>query len=370
MITDLEIQNFQSHKYSSVALSSGVNVITGSSDSGKSAIIRAMKWLFFNRPSGDEFKSWFAGTKDNVSVAAQFSEGTWVQKVRDNTKGYYLIEGDKFEALRTDVPDEIKQITNIGELNFQAAADKQDQHNPYFFLNDTAGEVARRLNAMVDLDVIDTMFRNIRSWSTQTKIKINDLNKAIDQKEMQVEDRKYIDAQISLMETIDAETLLYNNLMGKVCSLESIHERLTTIEIQKQVESDFLKIEPSYLDLMNNYALMTVIVKKWRTLYALENSITKVVDQKESEKLFLEAEVPLVEIRSLEKEYANMVEEFSQLASLIHLTDDVHVSIRHYKTEYEMKKGMVKKMMRDFKICPVCQSEITDTTIQNIMEKI
>ena len=43
----IEIVNFQSHANTKLNFDEGVNVIIGPSDSGKTAVIRAMKWIFF-----------------------------------------------------------------------------------------------------------------------------------------------------------------------------------------------------------------------------------------------------------------------------------------------------------------------------------
>ena len=60
MIKEIDIVNFQSHKSTHLDLVPGVNVIVGASDSGKSAIIRALRWLIWNRPVGDAFISHWA----------------------------------------------------------------------------------------------------------------------------------------------------------------------------------------------------------------------------------------------------------------------------------------------------------------------
>jgi exonuclease SbcC len=52
MITQLNITNFQSHVKSVLKLSPGINVICGPSDSGKSAIIRGLRWVIENQPTG------------------------------------------------------------------------------------------------------------------------------------------------------------------------------------------------------------------------------------------------------------------------------------------------------------------------------
>jgi len=55
VVEKITIKNFQSHEETELQFSSGVNVIVGSSDSGKSAILRALKWVVQNKPSGTAF---------------------------------------------------------------------------------------------------------------------------------------------------------------------------------------------------------------------------------------------------------------------------------------------------------------------------
>ena len=44
MIDKIKIENIQSHKNTELNLSNGINVIVGSSNNGKSAILRALYW--------------------------------------------------------------------------------------------------------------------------------------------------------------------------------------------------------------------------------------------------------------------------------------------------------------------------------------
>ena len=52
MIDKIKIENIQSHKNTELNLSNGINVIVGSSNNGKSAILRALYWAIYNRPLG------------------------------------------------------------------------------------------------------------------------------------------------------------------------------------------------------------------------------------------------------------------------------------------------------------------------------
>ena len=65
MIKNLLLKNFQSHIDSKIEFDSGFNVICGSSDSGKSALLRALMWVIANRPSGDSIKNWNTDENSN-----------------------------------------------------------------------------------------------------------------------------------------------------------------------------------------------------------------------------------------------------------------------------------------------------------------
>ena len=83
MLSCLSIENFQSHEHSFLEFSKGINVITGSSDSGKTAILRALYWIIWNRPQGDSFKSWWGGdTKCSLVIDKKF--GITRSKDKDN----------------------------------------------------------------------------------------------------------------------------------------------------------------------------------------------------------------------------------------------------------------------------------------------
>ena len=108
MIKDLSLENFQSHKKSSLEFSEGVNVIIGSSDSGKSSIIRSLQWVLFNRPSGDSFRSWWGGIT-NVVVDG-------VSRIKGGSKGLencYEIGLNRFQAMGQGVPEDVTTVLNL-----------------------------------------------------------------------------------------------------------------------------------------------------------------------------------------------------------------------------------------------------------------
>ncbi len=166
MITDLEISNFQSHKNTILEFPPGVSVILGQSDTGKSSIVRAINWAISNRPSGDSFRANF--TKDTTEVAIAFGEEFISRQKGKSFNGYTIDEGE-FKALRTDVPQEIKDITQMQEVNIQP------QYKSYFLLDETPGNVAKAFNSVSGLEEMDASLKNINSKvrATSSALAIN-----------------------------------------------------------------------------------------------------------------------------------------------------------------------------------------------------
>lgn len=114
-IGSIKIANFQSHKSTLIDFANhGLTVITGPSDSGKSAVIRALRWVFYNVPQGSDF---ITVGEDKCVVSVIFEGGTVVERIR--TRGginRYTVDGQVFEGFGTGVPIEVQEATGIRKL--------------------------------------------------------------------------------------------------------------------------------------------------------------------------------------------------------------------------------------------------------------
>lgn len=178
MIQLLEIQNYQSHKDSSFTFSNGVNALTGSSNSGKSAALRALAWVINNKPDGDgacSFWCWNAKNKQiaPTSVKLVLDNGTTIERVRDAERNCYILTVPnetpiQYDALNRSVPPEVVEALNFSETNLQK------QFGSPFLLTDSAGEVGKFFNKIAHFDAIDKYQSAIESKrrSTNTELKL------------------------------------------------------------------------------------------------------------------------------------------------------------------------------------------------------
>ena len=165
MIEKLQIRNAGPHKKLDIEFSPLVNSIVGRNAAGKSWILRAIRWVVRNKPAGDSIINWDTN-KAAVRLTIDKNKITRTKGKGINT--YKLNKGVPYKAFGSEVPEDVKKIINLSDINFQG------QHEAPFWFCKTAGEVSRQLNTIVNLKVIDKTLSNIDSTlrTSQTTIKI------------------------------------------------------------------------------------------------------------------------------------------------------------------------------------------------------
>lgn len=212
MIKKIELRNFQSHKHTVIDFSEGINVLCGESDNGKTAIIRAIRWVYENRPLGtDKLNSnWNKKFKEPMSVKLTLDNNIWVERMRDGSfNGYKYSDGESeisLDAVGSDVPQKIKDLLNFTDVNFQFQLD-----SPYL-LSMSAPEASRYLNQIIHLDSIDKMLstadsnkRNLNSDKKHFETDVKDFT-------AKVESLSWLDEANGIQTRIDKYDGLIANL--------------------------------------------------------------------------------------------------------------------------------------------------------------
>lgn len=223
MITKVIIENYQSHKKTEVKFVPGTNVIIGESDTGKSAIFRAINWVVSNRPLGDSFRSEWGG---DTRVALYTSEGHVVERIRTPSRNEYIIDGQVLKAFGTDPPDEVIEILQIDAFNIQ------EQFETPFLLSNTPGEVARMLNKAASIDDIDKAISGLKSSLNRINSDIAGNERLLKGQEAEMEqyaNLPWIEDRLRALEELDKQkTALYTQnaglgrILGRVTDIEAV----------------------------------------------------------------------------------------------------------------------------------------------------
>jgi len=233
MINSLTIKNFETHLDTEVELHPGVNSFVGESDEGKSGIVRSIKWNAQNRPQGDSYRNDVLDPKKKedklkATEVGIVYEGTGlVTRARDGFAGgvnHYVIDQDEpLRALRTDVPDEVRDVTQMKEVNIQG----QHPTEQYFLLADKPGQVAKQFNKVAGLTIMDKATADINSQVRTCNAEINVAKEEIDNRKEELEDTLWV---------VDAEKLakkladFQNKMMEKALELEVVEDTILDID--------------------------------------------------------------------------------------------------------------------------------------------
>jgi len=166
MLEQLTIKNFQSHKDTTIAFHPGVNALVGISDSGKSAVLRAIYWVLENRPSGEGFVSHWNRSDDGLlsdTSVTLLLNGKKIVRLRNKSTNTYFIDNVRLDAVGRDVPQEVLDVMNMTDVNVQRQLDAP------FLLSQSSGEVARFFNKIIKLDDIDKVLSTADSVKRETK---------------------------------------------------------------------------------------------------------------------------------------------------------------------------------------------------------
>ena len=130
----LHIKNYQRLEDLTIELKPGINLISGSSNNGKSSTIRAVRDFIFNKISKDKIRH----GQDEVIVELDTAKA-----IRDKKGVIYEVDGNTFEKVGRNILPEIKDKFNIDELVINGVVIKPNfwfQMDKPFLLDKTAGQ--------------------------------------------------------------------------------------------------------------------------------------------------------------------------------------------------------------------------------------
>ncbi len=231
-IDKIELRNYRVLPKMDVEFDPHITTLIGNSFKGKSTIIGALRWVALNRPIGSKIISWGA---DAASVRVTM-DGKKITRKRSKSVNLYKYQGQEFKAFSNDVPPEIASRFNLSELNFQR------QFIAPFWFCESAGEVSRQLNSIIDLKIIDTTLATIasrlRKGSTAIEVIEDNLKEAVAKRKslkfikQKDKDLRVLEGKNTAVEDSARESALLKN------HLETLYEYKTTMEEERELRDD------------------------------------------------------------------------------------------------------------------------------------
>jgi DNA repair exonuclease SbcCD ATPase subunit len=342
-IKQIDIKGFQSHSNSVLKLDDNVNVVVGSSDSGKSAVLRALNLIINNQPSGNSFIS---NWSKSVEVKLETKDFT-VIRYKDKKDNYYKLDDEKYEAMgKGKVPEEISKLLNFTELNIQT------QMEAPFLLSSSPGEVARYLNKIVHLDKIDTCLSNLESKKRGFKRELEYKTKEQEKLESDLEYYNRLDSfekDIKRLEKLEAN---FRDKKKQYTDLYLLMSNIVEIEKSKIKHNNIIKLEKEIDSLLAIYKDIKEKKKQHDNLCLLTDSMIEINQEQVKHK----------KIVKLEKEVDSLIDKnntVKELKNNKHELANVVQRIISHKEAIETQKEILKELEEEFheifpETCPLC----------------
>lgn len=182
-IKSIELVNIQKHKHITLSLS-GINVLIGETESGKTSILRGILWNILNNTSGEKLLNNDGAKACSVTITCGDDV---VSRNWSKTENTYTLNGKKFSAIRTSVPDEVSKLYAVDSVNIQRRRDV-----PFMvYYKDT--ECAKQFGDMLDVSEIDRTIGASNAHVRELKTACDALSAEVSSAERGLEELSFID---------------------------------------------------------------------------------------------------------------------------------------------------------------------------------
>jgi len=344
MIEKLIVRNFQSHSDTELDFASGVNVIVGPTDSGKTALLRALNWVVGNRPLGTSFRSRWGG---DTEVSLVTSEGETICRRRTDKENSYEIGSTKLKAIKSDVPDEVSSVLRMNEINLQS------QHDQPFLLSSGSAEVARVLNRVANLDDIEVGQR-------EANRRVRELTGQISRSQEEVTE---LSKRLNEFKDLDSWEETMRGIEGIVADVDSGRSRLAGLLLLKnevgvfgaeeeKVRGWLQKVEPVAKEAMDLFIHTREVDSRRETIRGLLHGYQQCLEEWEG-RAWVDESLGSIDVGVVLS--TKITNDESELDYLVRMVGE----IRKLRQEEERLEVIEDELIKEFtdrmpEVCPLC----------------
>lgn len=318
MIKSLSIKNFKTHKNTYVELSPTLNVFSGLSTEGKTALLSAIRLLCTNKPSGSEYISYFAKQPPETSIIIEFDDCK-IEFLKTKKTAKYIIHGDEkieFTDLNKKIPEEVQNLVKMDDDNFSWQFDL-----PYLLFGPKS-EISKKINDVIGIQRFDEKIKEINKESLS-------LNREIKSKKDEVHEYKSLLKKIQNHTNIKDYLDVLEKMEKQIRENNKFLEDLENLDQRLKIKRDLNKSEKKMLEI-NKY------IQDLRDLKDLdENKPQKIIDLKNNIKNYKESKDKEYKVTNKFKKLIKLDEEKAQILALI-------------KNNKEQTLSIIKEKINDF----------------------
>jgi len=349
MIKAIELENVQNIKHALLEPHPRFNIIIGTSDHGKSAIIRGIKFAIRN-DSDIDLLNWDAKRGEGCSVAIEFDDG-FIVRYKSKSKNQYttsITEGPPLEAFRKDIPEDVKIVTRMNDINIKS------QDDPYLFFQKSPGEVARMLNKSVGNENIDIFFKRVDKIILDSKRRKATLEETIKENDRKSKELDWVEEANKEIKSIDRRIDQVSKTKDKIKSLEELVNGIEYNEDLSKQYKEWLFVETDFNSIKKQLDALLKMKDKFAELNGMLNRCYTLIENQKQFKITLGAENDVKKIFELIKIIAENKEKRNQIKNAIQTIETLSNKADMLKTRQKKLKIKHDQTLIAIKVCPTC----------------
>jgi len=363
MIKNLTLLNFRSHEETDLTFSPRVNVIVGRSDNGKSNIIRALNWIAFNRPLGENVIQYDKEEALAQVILEEEGEQVGITRVKGRKgKNEYILsleeEDVSFKAFGSSPPKPVLEALNFTDLNIQKQSDQ------YFLVFDSPGQVASYVRTLTKLDDVDKVVKLLGKKIRSGKGNIELYQSELEEVEQELKKISEIDLK-SFEEKLEKVRSLSRKIEQYQAEREGLDKLLQELE---DIEKKAILLPENIDDILRE---SDDVYGYYEKLHAEERSLRSILSDLER---IQEIKLPknigeILEVDGIVQEYNNVRRRKDILLSLLEKLERSFEEVSEVDVSLKGLKKEERKLTESLSVCPYCGAELTEKSREVLLER-
>lgn len=378
----LVIENFQSHERTEIEFVEGLNVITGASDAGKSAVIRALRWVLFNEPRGADFVRVSAAGPCRVMV--ELENGTRISRERKGNRNRYLLEEPGceprvFEGFGSEPPLEVLKAHGITKVpldtDLEVTLNLAGQLEGPFLLSENGAVRARAIGRVSGVHILDAAIRAAAREAGQYLQEEKDLREKLQRLDEELEGFKDLPVLEQRIHEVEGILSRADEREGRRQRLAALREILARCqdgiaraglvlaataalpEVAAAIEDNLPRARATMQRLLELESRRAAVEAGLQRVEAFLRRTAKLPVAEAMVARLQEAAGKLKELEQMRKKYHRLAREIDQALREV---EEARVETANLLPRYEETLKALGK-------CPVCGGGITGTVVESIV---
>jgi len=302
-IKSVRIQDFQNHEDTYFELKTGLNLFTGSSDSGKSAISRSFHLVLLDYFRKHDVRD---GQK-NAKITITFQNGDWITRTKGDTNEIeYQVEGQeivKHSRFSKNIPKDVSDFLGFMPKTSSGALALANQEEKFFLITLSDEALPKEISRLLGIDDLEEAASLLGSEVNKISGDIKRVVAEIENTKTKLEPYADLDDKIENLNT-------FKKLISEYEALE------TEIDEINNAYSEYLKIGKQFTDCKNEK-------EKFESIYE-----------------FLSNDIPV-----LEKQYNDISEGLILNENILKTREQYKVTRDKYDIFYEIAEGKIGNLI-------------------------